>query len=236
LNALIRFALCLLALVLVVGCASTEVTKQSMMNAEEIPKPARIYVYPFASTPADIPSWSAVAGRYAQPNVPPTPEELAAGRELGAVAAKELVTAINNMGILAIEGSNQSVPQVNDGLLTGYFEAVDEGSAAKRMIVGFGSGGANLRTVVEGYQMTPSGPRRLGSGEFQAGGNKTPGTFVPIAVFAATSNPIGLIVMGSTKAAGEVTGKSAIEGAAKRTAKAIAEQLQVRFKRRGWIQ
>ncbi len=235
-NAVIRFASCLLVLVLAVGCASTEVTKQSMMNAEEIPKPARIYVYPFVSTPADIPSWSAVAGRYAQPNVPPTPKELAAGRELGAVVAKELVTAINNMGILAIEGSHQSVPQVNDGLLIGYFEAVDEGSAAKRMIVGFGSGGTDLRTVVEGYQMTPSGPRRLGSGEFQAGSSKTPGAVVPIAVFAATSNPIGLIVMGSTKAAGEVTGKASIEGTAKRTAKAVAEQLQVRFKKRGWIQ
>ena len=235
-NAVIRFASCLLVLVLAVGCASTEVTKQSMMNAEEIPKPARIYVYPFASTPADIPSWSAAAGRYAQPSVPPTPKELEAGRELGAMVAKELVTAINNMGILAIEGSNQSVPQVNDGLLIGYFEAVDEGSAAKRMIVGFGSGGADLKTVVEGYQMTPSGPRRMGSSELQAGGNKTPGVVVPIAVFAATSNPIGLIVMGSAKVAGEVTGKSGVEGTAKRTAKAIADQLQERFKKRGWIQ
>jgi len=235
-NAVIRFASCLLVLVLAVGCASTEVTKQSMMNAEEIPKPARIYVYPFASTPADIPSWSAAAGRYAQPSVPPTPKELEAGRELGAMVAKELVTAINNMGILAIEGSNQSVPQVNDGLLIGYFEAVDEGSAAKRMIVGFGSGGADLKTVVEGYRMTPSGPRRMASAELQSGGSKTPGAVVPIAVFAATSNPIGLIVMGSAKVAGEVTGRNAIEGTAKRTAKAIAEQLQVRFKKRGWIQ
>ena len=235
-NLFIRFASCLLALVLAAGCASTEVTKQSMMSAEEIAKPDRIYVYPFASTPADIPSWSAVAGLYAQPSVPPTPEELAAGRELGALVAKELVTAINKMGLRAIEGNNQSIPEVNDGLIIGYFEAVDEGSAAKRMIVGFGSGGADLKTVVEGYQMTPSGPRRIESGEIQAGGSKTPGLVVPIAVFAATSNPIGLIVMGSAKAVGEMTGKASIEGTAERTAKAIADQLQGKFKKRGWIQ
>ena len=106
------------------------------MNAEEIAKPDRIYVYPFASTPADIPSWSAVAGVYAQPNVPPTPEELEAGRKLGALVAKELVAAINEMGLLAIEGNHQSVPQVNDGLLIGYFEAIDEGSATKRVMLG----------------------------------------------------------------------------------------------------
>jgi hypothetical protein len=33
----------------------------------------------------------------------------------------------------------------------------------------------------------------------------------------------------------EVTGKSKLEGTAERTAKAIAEQLQIRFKEQGWI-
>ena len=111
-NSLIRIASCLFALVLVVGCASTDVTKQSTMIAEEIARPDRIYVYPFASTPADIPSWSAAAGRYAQPSAPPTLEALAAGRELGVMVAKELVTAINKMGLRALEGNNQSVPEV----------------------------------------------------------------------------------------------------------------------------
>jgi len=43
-------------------------------------------------------------------------------------------------------------------------------------------------------------------------------------------------VMGGAKVAGEVTGRTKIEGAAKRTAEAIAEQLRVRFKELGWIQ
>jgi hypothetical protein len=33
----------------------------------------------------------------------------------------------------------------------------------------------------------------------------------------------------------EVTGKSKIEGTAKRTAEAIADQLRIRFKEQGWI-
>jgi len=59
---------------------------------------------------------------------------------------------------------------------------------------------------------------------------------VPLAVFAATRNPIGLFVVGGMKGTAEVTGKSKIEGAAKKTTTAIADQLRVRFKEQGWIQ
>ena len=235
-KALTRIALCSLALVLTVGCASTKVTeRESKIGTEKIARPERIYVYPFAATPADIPAWSVSAERYAQPSEPPTPEELEAGRELGVLVAKELVSEIDKMGLLAAEGSQQSHPRPNDLLLMGYFEAVEEGSTAKRVALGFGSGATELTTAVEGYQMTDQGPRLLGSAELQSGGSKTPGLFVPLAVFAATANPIGLVVMGSAKVAGEVTGGSKLEGAAKRTAEAIADQLRERFKEQGWI-
>jgi hypothetical protein len=88
---------------------------------------------------------------------------------------------------------------------------------------------------VEGYQMTPGGPRLLGSAQLDSGGGKTPGLIVPLAVLAATANPIGLIVMGGIKAEGEISGRTKIEGSAKRTAEAIGEQLRVRFKEQGWI-
>jgi hypothetical protein len=139
------------------------------------------------------------------------------------------------MGLVALEGSQQSLPQLNDLMIIGYFGAVEEGSTAKRLTIGFGSGATELTTAVEGYQMTKEGPRLLGSGQLESGGGKTPGLIVPLAVLAATANPIGLIVVGAAKVGMEVTGKSKIEGSAKRTAEAIAEQLQVRFKEQGWI-
>ena len=52
---------------------------------------------------------------------------------------------------------------------------------------------------------------------------------------AATGNPIGLIVSSAAKAEGELSGRTTIEGAAKRTADKIADQLQVAFKKQGWI-
>ena len=212
------------------------VGRDSKIGTEKIARPDRIYVYPFAATPADIPSWSAAAKRYAPPKELPTPEELEVGRKVGALVAKELVTEIAKMGLLAEEGNPQSQPRPNNLMLIGYFEAVEEGSTVKRLALGFGSGATELTTSLEGYQMTKDGPRQLGSSKLDSSGGKTPGLFVPLAVLAATSNPIGLIVMGGAKVGMEVTGKSKIEGAAQRTAEAIAEQLRARFKEQGWIQ
>jgi hypothetical protein len=231
-----RIAFCMLALVMVAGCASTKITgRDSKIGGEKIAKPDRIYVYPFAATHADIPSWSSAAERLDPPSKPPTPEELEVGRKLGDLVAKELVTKIEGMGLVALEGSQQSLLQPNDLMIIGYFGAVEEGSTAKRLVLGFGSGATDLTTAVEGYQMTNTGPRLLGTGQLESGGGKTPGLIVPIAVLAATANPIGLIVMGGMKVEGEISGRTKIEGSAKRTAEAIAEQLEIKFKEQGWI-
>jgi len=232
-----RIAFGVLALVMAVGCASTEVVKRdSKIDGEKLARPDRIYVYPFAATPADIPPWSASAAKYSPLTKPPTPEELEVGRKVGGLVAKELVTEIAKMGLLAEEGHPQSQPRANDLMIIGYFEAVEEGSTVKRLALGFGSGATELTTSVEGYQMTKTGPRLLGKAELEAEGGKTPGLIVPLAVLAVSSNPIGLIVVGGAKVAMEVTGKSKIEGAAQRTAEAIADQLRVRFKEQGWVQ
>ncbi|MGP0594427.1 DUF4410 domain-containing protein [Nitrospira sp. T9] len=231
-----RLAVSGLVVMLAVGCASTKVTdRHRLMETEKIAKPDRIYVYPFAPTHEDIPSWSTAAEKYAKPSKPLTPEELEVGRKLGALVAKELVTEINEMGVLALEGNEQSLPQLNDLMIIGYFEGVEEGSTVKRLGLGFGSGAAELRTAVEGYQMTNTGPRLLGTGKLDSGGGKMPGLIAPIAVLAATANPIGLIVMGTAKVEGEITGRTKIEGAAKRTAEAIGKELRIRFKEKGLI-
>jgi len=83
--------------------------------------------------------------------------------------------------------------------------------------------------------MTREGLRKLGSGTLSSSGNKMPGAVAPAAVAIATGNPIGLIVVGGTKLYGEVSGKNTLEGRAKATADAIAEQLRIRFQDRGWI-
>lgn len=231
-----RVIICVISLMMAFGCASTEVTSRDYkLGKEKIAKPERIYVYPFAATPADIPTWSVSKSRYSESSTPQTPEQLEVGRTLGVLVQKELVTEIQKMGLSALEGGQKTVPRINNLMISGYFEAREEGSTTKRLTLGFGSGAAELTTAVEGYQMTPEGPRHLGSSQLQSGGSKMPGLIVPLAVVAATANPIGLVVMGTVKAHGEITGRTKLEGAAERTAEAIAEQLEVRFKEQGWI-
>jgi hypothetical protein len=101
------------------------------------------------------------------------------------------------------------------------------------VLVGFGSGAAEMRAAVEGYQATAAGLRLLGSGEVSSEGGGLPGVAVPLAVLAATANPIGLVVGGAAKLYGEGSGSDTIEGAAKRTADEIAAQLRTQPKSRG---
>ena len=83
--------------------------------------------------------------------------------------------------------------------------------------------------------MTDTGLRRLGSGEVDSEGGKAPGARIPLAVAVASGNPIGLLVSSAAKVEGEATGRTTIEGAAKRTAQEIADKLKVQCQRQGWI-
>jgi hypothetical protein len=112
---------------------------------------------------------------------------------------------------------------------------VDEGSAAKRVGIGLGSGSSELKVAVEGFQMTAQGLRKLGSGTSDAGGSKGPGGAVGLVTLLATHNPAGLIISGGMKVYGEASGKSKIEGRAEQTAKEIADILKKRFQEEGWI-
>ena len=150
------------------------------------------------------------------------------------MVASELVEEIREMGLPAVAAAGQT-PRTGDVMLLGYFESIDEGSTAKRLVLGFGSGGAELETQVEGYLMTDQGPRELGSRDVKAGAGKSPGAIVPLAVTVATHNPIGLVASTALKVGGEVSGKTTIDGSSNRTAEKIGEELKTIFQRHGWI-
>ena len=225
---------CLFALVVVAGCASTEVSNRERYEGPPLARPDRIIIYDFTANPADVPATSVFAAQMADAPAL-TSEQAELSRKLGAEVAKELVADLQGMELPAVPAAGQPPPQVNDIVIRGYFVSVDQGSAAERVMVGFGAGAAELSTAVEGYVMTAQGLRPLGRGEIKSGGGELPGMVLPIAVVAATANPIGLIVGGAIKATGEATGSATIEGAAKRTAAAIAGQLREAAQKQGWI-
>ena len=224
----------LLAVALLGGCASTKITSSDQLVHDKLPKPDRILVYDFASSAAQLPADSALAGQHVPPAEPPTAEQLALGHRLGTSIAAQLVEAIHEMGMPATQVA-EATPQLNDIVIRGYLVSVDKGSVAKRMTIGFGSGGSELTTLVEGFQMTPTGLRKLGSGTTDAKGAKGPGGAVGAATWLVTGSPVGLVVSGGMKIYGEASGSATVEGRAKATAKEIAERLKLRFQEQGWI-
>jgi len=231
------FASCLIAVLVLGGCASTKVTSTDRMIGanEKLPRPNLIQVYDFAASHADVPPDSAYASQSSAPVTQPTAEQVGLGRQLGYTIASQLVERIREMGLTASQVSQGTPPQLNDLVIRGYLVSIDKGSTAKRMTIGFGSGGSELATAVEVYQMTANGLRKLGSGTVDSEGSKGPGAGVGAASWLVTGSPIGLIASGGMKIYGEASGSATIEGRAKQTAKEIAEQLKIRFQRQGWI-
>jgi hypothetical protein len=230
-----HIAFCVLAFVVAVGCASTEVTNRQILVNEKIPRPGHIWIYDFAATPAEVPADSALAGQPVEHPTPQTPEQIATGRQVGDAIAAQLVEEIRGMGLPAKRASSGTKPEINDLVIRGYLLSIDKGDATKRVAVGFGSGASELTVAAEGFQMTAQGLRKLGSGTVHSGGSKTPGGAVGVAAIIATGNPVGLIVGGGAKAYGEYSGSSKIEGRAKATAKEIADTIRPRFQQQGWI-
>jgi hypothetical protein len=231
-----RHTLSLLIALAVAGCATTTVSNRQTYEGPKLARPQRILVYDFAATGADIPSWASGATLYDGQEPEQTAEQIAAGRQLGDTVAKRLVSEIQSMGLNAEQASVDTPMRQGDAAIVGYFESVDEGSRLKRVALGFGAGAASMKTLVEGYQMTESGPHLLGSGEVESGGGaKGPGMIIPVAVTIATANPIGLAVGGAVKVGTELSGYDTIEGSAKRTADEVAAQLRTAFQRQGWI-
>lgn len=226
----------LAALLLTAGCASTKVTNREQLVTGPLPRPNTIWVYHFAATAADLPTNSVLADdKNIDRDAPQTPEQIAEGMKLSDEIATDLAAQIQAMGMPARLASPETKPQVNDILIRGYLISVKQGSAAKRVIIGFGSGASEMRTLVEGFEVTATGERKLGYGTVNSGGSKGPGGILGVATFLATKNPAGLIISGGMHVYGEASGSSKAEGRAKATVKEIADVLKKRFQQQGWI-
>lgn len=230
-----RMALVAFGVAALAGCASTKITSQNPLLIGKLPRPGQILVYNFVATAAEVPADSTMARTFTFDNAEKTPEEIQAGRQLGSDIAGQLAAQIREMGLPARQAVAGAPAKVNDILIRGYLVSFEEGSAAKRVGIGFGKGASELRTAVESFQMTAQGLRKLGSGTLESGGSKTPGAALGVAGFIATANPVGLIVGTGMKIRGEKTGDSKLEGRAEATAKEIAGVLRQRFQEQGWV-
>jgi len=231
------FNLCLAGLASgwLAGNAAADITNRVILVTGPLPQPGQIWVYDFAATPADLPAGSTLAGQPDLDTTPQTEDQIAKGKKLGADIAAELVADIQKLGMPAAQATTDTKPQLNDLMIRGYIISIKEGDAKKRFGIGFGEGASEMKTAVEGFQMTANGLRKIGSGNVNAGGGKAPGAALGVAGFLATKNPAGLIITGGMHVYGEESGSSKLEGRTKQTAKEIADALKLRFQEQSWI-
>ena len=222
----IRAILILFSLAVLSGCASTKVTQQTPMASPGLARPIKSGSTTSSPTLPRFPADSSISADLSAPSTPPTADELETGRKLGALIAKDLVADIQAMGLSAVQAGPGAAPQVGDGVIRGYLVSVQGGSAVQafRDWIGRGEFGAVYRSGR--LRDDAPGLAQIGSGTLSSSGSKTPGVIAPAAVAIATGNPLGLIVVGATKLSGEASGRSTLEGRAKATADAIAEQLK----------
>ena len=157
------------------------------------------------------------------------------GEKLGSEIAAALVQQIRAMGMPAATATAATRPQLNDLVIEGAILSVQQGDAAERVAIGFTAGESELRASVEGFQVTATGLRKLGSGDLNSTGNKTPGSAVGLATLIATHNPAGFIISTGMKVYGEKSGSNTVEGRAQQIAKQTADTLKTRFQEQGWI-
>ncbi len=225
--------LALLALAL--ACGSIKITDRDEYKGAKLARPDHILIHDFAATVDDLPEWSDAAKANSDAQATATPEEIEAGRKLGIEMTTELVKRIDEMGLPAERATADSQPSDGDIVIVGYLSSVEKGSGFKRVVIGFGSGAAEVTTQVEGYLSTPEGLRKLGSSGLTSGKGHAPGVVVPLVVTAVTANPIGLLIMAPVKIGSEMTGRDTVKGVGKRMADKIADELEKKFREQGWI-
>ncbi|WP_040590807.1 DUF4410 domain-containing protein [Methylobacter marinus] len=226
----------LFALTVLAGCASgPPVAARQPYMGEEIDRPDRIIVHDFAATSTDVPPESDLAGRIAGYLVPQTAGQIETGRTLGAQVALNLVAEIQNMGLPAVWAGSQLAPQAGDLVIRGYFVSVVQDSAGERMLVGFSSETADLRTIVEGYLGADQWQRRLETGLTGTGSEKVPYSLADFTTLAATGSPLDLVTGGTSNLKRERKDPPTIKDAAQATASEIADQLRMKFREQGWI-
>lgn len=222
------------------GCGSdtdAEVTnKMSKKDRKTLPPPTQILVYDFAVSPGEIPADSAArnelqgAGDDPYNNAQRTQLE----HQVAGVLAEELVEELQDLDLPARRWRGPAPAGTGVYTIEGQFVTIDEGNAAARMIIGFGAGGTELKTLVQAYVVEPTGKRLLAEATVDSESSSAPGL--------AATLPVGAAISGIATASAINTGVGTIrelntdvrEGA-EDTARAIVELMEPRMEQMDWI-
>lgn len=221
---------CLAGALLVSGCAGANISsQQSKLQGQGIARPGRVLVYDFTGKAANLPPDSPIVQVAAARGTPQTRANAVQDRRLGARVAKYLIEDLNLMGIPALAAGPGTVPRTGDAVIHGAFAAIDEGDRLQRVLIGFGAGASELKTVSGMFLSVGGNLVPLTSAEIESRGSRMPGMAVSLGFATASS-----LAMSGLSSVYSEAGPESMNGAAERTARKIAAHVLGEYARRGW--
>ncbi len=218
-------------LVILGGCPKAYVT-QTKATLGPLPRPDMIVVYDFAVTPGEVKLDQGMMQKVLRDSSSraASKEETVLGHAIANKLSEDLVAELRKAGIAATRGGLQVYPSDTTVILTGEFVTIDEGDQTKRVWLGFGLGGTELRTRVQLIQ----GGQLIAEGETKTRSSLKPGLLVSGGLAAGAESAVPLIVGGTAHTISE-TVRGTIEADAARTAEQVVERVKKAYQERGWL-
>jgi len=230
----------LLTALLIAGCASATVTPERVAAPATPARPARIVVYDFAVSSAEVTLNSSILAqtyRKAESNEgSPPPSRLATGHAVAKDLSNALVKDLEGLGF-TVEKLRRGTPVTGNVLIVdGAFLNVDEGNRLRRLAIGFGAGASKLDTRVNVYQTSDGVPHRVLEFGTHVESSKMPGAAVTMGAGAAAQ---GAVTAGSAAVAAGMAGAkahlSSMGALTDETSEQITAYLSQYFAKQRWI-
>jgi len=216
--------------VLEAGCASATVTRTR--GAGPLPKPDVIVVREFAVTPDEVTLDKGVMASAIRDSKgqAPSEEEVEVGHLVADKLATSLVEELCAADIPAVRATSSIRISDTTAILEGQFLTINQGDQTKRVWVGFGLGGSQVRTRMQVVQ----GGKVVAEAETATKSSLKPGMLVSLGSSAAAGTATSVVVGAAGQGVSEVF-LSNVEADAKRTAKEVAKKVREAYKKRGWL-
>ena len=226
-----------LFLLLMAGCASTNVQETYEVANTGMPTPNPVLIYNFAVSPDDVQQNASIFAKIERniENNSQTAEEIQLGRQVSDALATELTQKIQAMGLYPVRADQSLQPAPGSILITGYFVDIDEGNRLQRNVIGLGMGKSYLDSKVRVLAPSPSGYKELIAFDAHADSGEMPGAAVMGPAGAAAGAGAAAVIATNAVAGGVKSYRSASTQEAKKMADKIAAQLAQYFAQQGWI-
>jgi hypothetical protein len=225
-----------LALTAMAACARTSVENLNE-RAVGLPRPELVVVHDFAVTPGDVALDGAVGQRLIQVvrETPASEQELKIGREVARIVSDNLVTEIYKLRIPTVPAATATPIAGPTLVVDGQFLSVDQGNRMQRMVIGFGAGASEVRTLVQIYETTNDGRRFVVDFYTTVKSSLKPGAGPMVGAGRAAGRAVSSAAMGANVGVASELSQT-VESDAKHTAEEIAKVLKKFFADQGWVQ